>query len=392
MNFDHEPQIGAVACQRMEAIANLTGGLAHELNNVLLIMVGNLDLLKEDIVGHQGAEEKVETILESCLRGAQLTRQMLAFARRQPLQPKRVDVNALVDNTMHTLRRTLGETITCDLQLGSGLWPVFADATQLELAMVSIAINARDAMPTGGVLSLATSNLHADEEFAAHHVEFAPGDYVTISITDTGTGMPSEIVSRIFEPFFTTKAPGKGTGLGLSTVYGFIRQSNGHIAAYSEVGLGTTFKIYLPRDAKGEVQAKSSAARQAPMPRAKAGEVILAVDDDRSVRAVVVRHLVDLGYAVIEADDGKSALSQLENDRVDLLFTDVVMPGGMSGKELADKALAGKPDLKVLLTSGFPGTPTGSETGLDLSHRLLSKPYRKHDLAAAVRDALDAAA
>jgi PAS domain S-box-containing protein len=375
--------------QRIEAIGSLTGGLAHDFNNLLLIMIANLDLLKEDVAGNEGAEEKVETILEAGLRGAQLTKQMLAFSRRQPLQPKRVDVNTLVDNTMQMLRRTLGETITYDLQLAADLWQVFADETQLESALVNIAINARDAMPKGGNLTIATGNLHADDGFAAHHAEFAPGDYVTISITDTGCGMPPEVVARIFEPFFTTKAPGKGTGLGLAMVYGFIKQSKGHISAYSEVDHGTTFRIYLPRDTKGDGQAKSSASAQAPLPRAKAGEVILAVDDNRGVRAAVVTQLRELGYEVIEADDAKSALMRLESQKVDLLFSDVVMPGGMGGKELAQKAQAFCPALKVLLTSGFPSTSTGSETDLEIEHRLLSKPYRKYELAATLREVLD---
>jgi CheY-like chemotaxis protein len=378
--------------ERLEAIGGLTGGLAHNFNNLLLVIIGNLDLLKGDIVGNRAAEEKVETILAASLRGAELTRQMLAFSRRQALQPQRLDVNAMIDGAVQTLGRTLGESITCDLQLAADLWPVFADEAQLESALVNIAINARDAMPNGGVLSIATGNLHADAEFAARHGEFAPGDYVTISISDTGTGMPPDVGARIFEPFFTTKAPGQGTGLGLSMVYGFIKQSNGHVTAASEPGFGTTVKLYLPRDARGEAEARPPASRQRPMPRAKPGEVILAVDDDRDVRAVVCRQLKDLGYEVIEADDAMSALVRLATARVDLLYSDVVMPGVMDGKELADQARALWPGLRILLTSGYPGAPAVGDASSEIGHRLLGKPHRKHDLAAAVRDVLDGAA
>jgi signal transduction histidine kinase/ActR/RegA family two-component response regulator len=375
--------------QKMETVGNLTGGLAHDFNNLLLIIIGNVDLLKLDILGNTPAEEKVETILEASLRGAELTRQMLAFSRRQALHPKRLDVNGLIGKTMRMLMRALGESITYDLQLGSGVWQVVVDEAQLEAALVNIAINARDAMPQGGSLRLATANAHVDAELAARHAEFTPGDYVMIEITDTGTGMPPEVVARIFEPFFSTKAPGKGTGLGLSMVYGFIKQSKGHISAYSEVGLGTTFKIYLPRDATGEVQPAEQTASHGPIPRAKDGEVILAVDDNPGVRAAVCTQLKELGYQVHQANSGQAALDRLDSVKVDLLFTDVVMPGGMNGKELAEQARAKFPDLKVLFTSGFPGKSGTHDIELDAGDRLLSKPYRKDDLAQAVRDVLD---
>jgi PAS domain S-box-containing protein len=376
--------------QKMEAVGNLTGGLAHDFNNLLLVIIGNLDLLSLDVAGNAAAEEKIETILEASLRGAELTKQMLAFSRRQPLQPKRVDVNALVDDTMRLLMRTLGETITYNVRLEKDLWPVFVDQGQLESALVNIAINARDAMAGGGRLTIATSNEHIDADFAARHVEFAAGDYVMITITDTGTGMPPDVVARIFEPFFTTKAPGKGTGLGLSMVYGFMKQSRGHISAYSEVGLGTTFKLYLPCDAAARAQAKQQDAVQAPaVAPARPGEVILVVDDNKDVRTAVCAQLSNLGYDVHDADTAAAALERLATLRVDLVFTDMVMPGGLSGKDLADRARAKFPGIKVLFTSGFPGKTFADGTELQPGDRLLSKPYRKNDLAQAIRDLLD---
>jgi len=376
--------------QKMEAVGNLTGGLAHDFNNLLLIIIGNLDLLSLDVAGNAAAKEKIETILEASLRGAELTKQMLAFSRRQPLQPKRVDVNALIDDTMRLLTRTLGETITYDVRMGKDLWPVFVDHAQLESTLVNIAINARDAMPDGGRLSITTSNVHVDADFAARHAEFTPGDYVGISITDTGTGMPPEVVARIFEPFFTTKGPGEGTGLGLSMVYGFMKQSKGHISAYSEVGLGTTFKLYLPCHGPSQAPAKARVESQPAAARAQPGETILVVDDNRDVRLAVCTQLASLGYNVHEADSGHAALERLETLRVDLLFTDMIMPGGLSGKDVADRARTKFPGLKILFTSGFPGkTFADGSTELQPADRLLSKPYRKTDLARAVRELLD---
>jgi len=375
--------------QKMEAVGNLTGGLAHDFNNLLLVIIGNLDLLSLDVAGNPAAEEKIATVLEASLRGAELTKQLLAFSRRQPLQPKRVDVNALIADTMRLLTRTLGETITYDVRMGQDLWPVFVDQAQLESALVNIAINARDAMPDGGRLSIATCNEHVDAEFASRHAEFMPGDYVMIAITDTGTGMPPEVVARIFEPFFTTKGPGKGTGLGLSMVYGFMKQSKGHVSAYSEVGLGTTFKLYLPCHCPAPDQAKLQAPAGQIVARAKPGEVILVVDDNKDVRTAVCAQLSDLGYEVHEADSAHAALERLDTLRVDLVFTDMVMPGGLSGKDLADRARARFPGLKVLFTSGFPGKTFADGRELQPGDRLLSKPYRKTDLAQAVRQLLD---
>jgi PAS domain S-box-containing protein len=376
--------------QKMEAVGNLTGGLAHDFNNLLLIIIGNLDLLKEEIADNPSALEKVETTLQAGLRGADLTRQMLAFSRRQPLHPKRTDVNQLISNTTRLLTRTLGEDITVQLRIAARPWPVLVDDAQFEATLVNIAINARDAMPGGGTLIIETRNVHLDTAYAMHHPDVTAGDYVLIEISDTGTGMPPEVLDRVFEPFFTTKAPGQGTGLGLSMVYGFMKQSGGHVSAYSEIGKGTTFRLYLPRarvaDAESE---KLEGTIQGHGPLAS-GEVILAVDDNAEVRATVVKHLRGLGYRVLEAENGQAALDALDSSiKIDLLFTDMVMPGGINGKELASKARIKRPNLKVLFTSGFPGTLLSNGTELDVGNALLSKPYRKHDLAKAIRETLD---
>jgi PAS domain S-box-containing protein len=371
--------------QKMEAVGNLTGGMAHDFNNLLLIMIGNLDLLAAEVADNPAAAEMVETILEAGLRGAELTRQMLAFSRRQPLQPRTIAINALIDNIMKMLARTLGENIELRVHATPSLPSVFIDAAQLEAALVNIAINARDAMANGGRLTVETAIAEVD---ARTHPEMRPGEHVVIAITDTGTGMPPDVLSRIFEPFFTTKPKGKGTGLGLSMVYGFVTQSGGNITAYSEVGRGTTFRIYIPAAPDG-IRSSVVPRIAEEVPLAPGREVILAVDDNPGVRATVRGQLAELGYRVEIANDGEAALRKIEAGmHLDLLFTDVVMPG-MNGKELARRAQQLRPDLKVLFTSGFPGT---SLTGVDLEpgDALLSKPYRKRDLAKKIREILGA--
>jgi PAS domain S-box-containing protein len=377
--------------QKMEAIGNLTGGVAHDFNNLLTVIIGNLDLLQADVAGNQEAEQKIETILQASERGADLTRLMLAFSRRQPLQSKPVDVNRLIRDTTRLLRRTLGEDISIDVRPGTDVASAMVDESQLETALLNISINARDAMPAGGMLAIATSNAELDADYAALHPGVAPGAYVQIEIADTGTGMPPDVVERIFEPFFTTKAVGEGTGLGLSMVYGFMKQSSGHISVYSEVGRGTAFKLYLPLAKSAEPYDPSSEPTAAQPARHCGDAVILAVDDNPDVRATVVVQLQGLGYRVREADSAHSALEILDStDRIDLLFTDMIMPGGLDGKELASRARTSRPDLKVLFTSGFPGTSTGPGTKFDDGDVLLSKPYRKLDLAKAVQEVLTA--
>jgi signal transduction histidine kinase/ActR/RegA family two-component response regulator len=377
--------------QKMEAVGRLTGGLAHDFNNLLLIMIGNLDLLVEEVRDNPEAAEKVDTVLMSSLRGADLTRQLLAFSRRQSLMPKRLQVNELIENTSKLLQRTLGENIGVELRLAADLWPVAVDESQLEAALVNMAINARDAMPNGGRLVVETRNTSLDKDYCEKYVDLSPGEFVEIDVTDNGTGMPPEVLSRVFEPFFTTKDPARGTGLGLSTVFGFMRQSGGHVTAYSEVGLGTTFKLYLPR-AKGElasVQASPAAATNAPT--GTPHETILVVEDNPEIRAMVVKQLIELGYEVLQAENAMDALERLATAAVDLMFTDMVMPGKINGKQLAWIARFKQPSLKVLFTSGFPGTADVEGAQLEPDDVLLRKPYRKADLAQAVRAILDGA-
>ena len=377
--------------QKMEAVGNLTGGVAHDFNNLLTIIIGNLDLLLEDIAGNQEAEQKVETILQASERGADLARLMLAFSRRQPLQSKPVDVNSLIRGTTRLLNRTLGEDISIEVKAGGDLARALVDESQLETALLNIAINARDAMPEGGTLAITTRNSGLDADYVAHHPGVVPGAYVEIEIADTGRGMTPDVVEHIFEPFFTTKGVGKGTGLGLSMVYGFMKQSSGHISVYSEVGQGTVFKLFLPLAPAAESHADPLPPAREQTARHSGEAVILAVDDNPDVRATVVVQLKGLGYRVREADNARSALEILDStDRIDLLFTDVVMPGSLNGKELASQARIKRPDLKVLFTSGFPGTATGPGTKFDDADVLLSKPYRKRDLAKAVEAMLTA--
>jgi PAS domain S-box-containing protein len=373
--------------QKMEAVGKLTGGLAHDFNNLLTVIIGNLELLQDE-VADKSQRAKLDVILLAADRGASLTQQMLAFSRRQALQPKRVDGNRLIERTVQLLGRTLGEAIHIEQHLAADVWPIFVDEAQLESALVNIAINARDAMPDGGTLRIESRNGHFDDAYVASHPETHRGDYAVIEITDTGTGMPPEVRERIFEPFFTTKPPGQGSGLGLSMVYGFMKQSGGHITVYSEPGRGTSFKLYLPRAiVPGEVAGK--AVTPEPIV-ASARKVVLAVDDNPSVRATVVANLTDLGYRVLEADGPATALAHLDGpEPIDLLFTDVVMPGGTNGKQLATLARGKRPGLRVLFTSGFPGTFLSGEFEIEGGDRLLSKPYRKHDLARAVAEALE---
>jgi PAS domain S-box-containing protein len=378
-----------VQAQKMEAIGNLTGGLAHDFNNLLGIIIGNLDLLRGQPGGGITKDPNLEQLtgeaLDAALRGADLTRRLLAFARRQTLQPQRVDLNELIEGISKLLKRTLGADIEINLNLEPQVWAVHVDPSQLGASVINIVNNARDAMPNGGTLTITTSNRQLDEDYTAAHSELAPGDYALIEVSDTGSGMPAEMLNHIFDPFFTTKEQGKGTGLGLSMVFGFIKQSSGHVNVYSEVDHGTTFRLYLPRAlTAAEAPAAPKSFTQ------KGHETVLAVEDNEGLRRVVVRQLNDLGYRVLEATDGAAALKILESEPVDLLFTDIMMPGGMSGYDLAKKALARWPSLKVLLTSGFPETKLNGNGNTAVKMHLLTKPYRKDDLSLALRKALDA--
>jgi PAS domain S-box-containing protein len=372
---------------KMEAIGNLTGGMAHDFNNLLGVIIGNLDLARPQLAALGAVDELVGDALDAALRGADLTRRLLAFARQQPLLPEPIKLNELIAGMVKLLDRTLGENIEISLDLGADLWTVVADPTQLETSLMNLATNARDAMPKGGRLMIATGNRQLDADYAAAHAEVVPGDYVAIEVSDTGSGIAPETLKRVFEPFFTTKERGKGTGLGLSMVFGFMKQSGGHINIYSEPGAGTTFRLYLPRAAAGERGAAESAA----VPLAKAeGETVLAVEDNPALRRVVARQLKELGYRVIEADGAAAAMAVLESRNVDLLFTDIVMPGELDGFELARRVIARWPRIKVVFTSGFPEAKVDDKfRSLGTAARLLSKPYRKDDLARILRDALD---
>jgi PAS domain S-box-containing protein len=374
--------------QRLEAVGQLTGGIAHDFNNLLTVVIGNLDLLQERLSGNPQAIDNAARALKAATRGAALTRQLLAFARRQPLDSKVIDINDRVTATLDLLHRSLGEEIDIRTALDPDLWTATADPTQLESALVNLAINARDAMPNGGRLIIETANKRIDESYVAKNFDATPGDYVMLAVSDTGTGMTPDVQARVFEPFFTTKPTGKGTGLGLSMVYGFVRQSHGHVQVYSEVGHGTSVRIYLPR-AGGAADALPEAVPEV-LPRSHGAERILTVEDNAEVRRVVVAQLADLGYAAIEAANGETALAILERgEPVDLLFTDVVMPGGFNGYELARAARKLRPELKILHTSGFPKNATQDDSRPSEFNNLLIKPYRKAELAAKIRAALD---
>ena len=374
--------------QRLQAIGQLTGGFAHDFNNLLTIAIGNLDLLLEDPVAKSPrVQEFGQAALDSVLRGAGLTRKLLAYARGQILQPMAFDLNELASGTTNLLRRTLGEQIVIETVLASDLWLAHADPEQLETAVTNLAVNSRDAMPQGGRLTIETANRHLDEEYAAANAEVTPGDYVMLAVSDTGEGMPPGIVNRVFEPFFTTKEQGKGTGLGLSMVYGFVKQSHGHIRIYSEAGHGTTIRLYLPRAQGGLAPAKDEIPGDSGI-RASAAK-ILVVDDNPDVRGVVVKQLTGFGYSVMESQDGPSALDIIRRDEtIDLLFTDIVMPGGMTGVELAREARKLRPLLKILLTSGFAETTVQNHSQQGETINILSKPYRRQELARKVQEVL----
>jgi PAS domain S-box-containing protein len=373
--------------QKMEAVGQLTGGLAHDFNNLLAIIVGNLDLLREIRQDDSVTEELVRDALESALRGADLTRRLLAFARRQPLQPERADINEVIGGIVKLLARTLGENIAIELTLSPTTWAVQIDRTQFEAVITNLATNARDAMPRGGTLLITTRNGQVDETDAAAHGEISTGEYVVIEVSDSGCGMPPDTVARIFEPFFTTKGQGKGTGLGLSMVFGFMKQSGGHISVHSEPGEGTTFRLYLPRfETVSIVQGERSTK-----PASRGGsEAILVVEDNAGLRRIVVRQLSEAGYRVLEATDAAAAMCLIEGpEPIHLLFSDIVMPGEMDGRDLARAAVQRRPVMNVLLTSGFPDARLPGTASRSSDSRLLIKPYRKEELLRAVREAID---
>jgi signal transduction histidine kinase len=383
--------------QKMEVVGQLTGGMAHDFNNLLTIVMGGLEIIERQMTALPAspALQRIgrarELALEGVNRAAKLTERLLAFSRRQPLSPQPVEPDKLIAGISELLRRTIGETISLETIAAEDIWGTHTDPNQLENALLNLAINARDAMPNGGSLTIETENCHLDTAYAAAAEEpIAPGQYVMIAVSDTGTGMDAATMEHAFEPFFTTKDVGKGTGLGLSQVYGFVRQSAGHIRIYSEPGHGTTVKIYLPRYF-GTRQARAIAARTRNTERATGTECILVVEDDDSLRAYTTEILRDLGYDVAEAAHAAAALLVLEEEArtIDLLFTDVVMPGGMNGRQLADEALARRPGLKVLFTTGYSRYAIGDHNQLDPNLQLIGKPFTIDALATKVRGILD---
>ena len=373
--------------QKMEAIGQLTGGIAHDFNNLLQVIVGNLELLTRTLPDEMARHKRAAaSAMSGAKRAATLTQRLLAFSRRQPLNPKALDLNVVVQGISELLRRSLGETVELETVLAGGLWTAEVDPSELESALVNLAVNSRDAMPDGGKLTIETANASLDEAYAARHVEVKPGQYVVICVSDTGSGMDAETLARAFEPFFTTKPEGKGTGLGLSQVYGFVKQSRGHLKIYSEVGDGTTVEVYLPRF--HAASSAEEAASTAYVPSAD-GETILVVEDDPDVRSYSVNALRELGYVVMEAVDGASALGVLSVASVHLLFTDVVLPNGMTGEDLARRARETIPDLKVLFTTGYARNAIVHHGRLDAGVELITKPFAFDDLATKVREVLD---
>ena len=376
-----------IQAQKMESVGQITGGVAHDFNNILTVVIGNIEMLGERIRDDPAARPIIDAILDAAGRGADLTSRLLAFSKRQTLQPRVIDVNKLVIDMHQLLHRVLGESIEIQTNLQPDTWPAFADAAHLQSALLNLAVNARDAMPEGGKLTIEADNATLDEHYAASNPDVRPGDFVVLAVSDTGSGIPPGIRDRVFEPFFTTKEVGRGSGLGLSMVYGFSRQSGGHVKIYSEEGHGTVVRLYLPRSTKGaavEAQAK-------PQVEASAGaETILVVEDDALVRNFVMAQLKTLGYRTLSASTGAEGLAQLAAEKdIALLFTDIVLPGGMNGRQLADEALLRRPALKVLFTSGYTENAIVHQGRLDPGIRLLSKPYRLAELASAVRAALD---
>lgn len=375
--------------QKMEALGQLTGGLAHDFNNMLAVIIGSINLAKRRL---SPSETKAAHYLDSALEGAQraatLTHRLLAFSRQQPLSPEPIDPNKMMASMAEMLRHTLGEMVQLEAVFAGGLWRAHVDPSQLETAILNLALNARDAMPEGGKLTIETNNAFLDEEYS-RETGAPPGAYVLIAVTDTGTGMSREVMERAFDPFFTTKPIGKGTGLGLSQVFGFVRQSGGHLKIYSEPGLGTTVKIYLPRHQGSAEKASSASTVPRPIPPGATGETILVVEDDEHVRRLTFDTLVELGYRVLQAEAAATALRHIEADTpIDLLFTDIVMPD-TNGRKLADEARQRRPELRVLFTTGYTRNAIVHNGVLDSGVDLIAKPYSIDQLARKLREVLD---
>ncbi|MEJ0046204.1 MAG: CHASE3 domain-containing protein [Rhodospirillales bacterium] len=382
--------------QKMQAIGQLTGGIAHDFNNLLTVILGNLEYVRAKVEGNQVLQTRIERATWAAQRGATLTHQLLAFARRQALAPAPIDLAATMPDLIPLLRRTLGEHIEVRYVETASLWPAMADAAQLESAVLNLALNARDAMPNGGRLTIELANRVLDEEYAEKHAEVVPGDYTMLAVSDTGHGMTQDVVARVFEPFFTTKQDGKGTGLGLPMVFGFVKQSGGHIKIYSEPGEGTTVRIYLPRAIGATAQGAKRTAPPVELPRGTSVELprgtstVLVVEDEPAVREIAVTILTDLGYRVLEAADGAEGLRVFEANaaEIDLVLTDVVLPGGVKGREMADRIKAMRPEVRLLFMSGYTENSIVHHGRLDDGVQLIGKPFTREQLARKVAETL----
>ena len=375
--------------QKMEAVGQLTGGIAHDLNNILTVITGTIEILAEAVADRPELATIAKMIDDAAARGGDLTQRLLAFARKQPLQPREVDVNSLVIEASNLLRPTLGEQVEVQIMLSGDTARALIDPSQLTNAILNLALNARDAMPDGGKLTIETSNVILDDSYAGIHSEVTAGPYVLIAVTDSGHGIPAGILENVFEPFFTTKDVGKGSGLGLSMVYGFVKQSNGHIKIYSEAGLGTTVRIYLPQ-AIGLAQPITDELASTSILEG-GDETILVVEDDDLVRTFVVGQIQSLGYVALSAVNADAALVIINSAQtIDLLLTDMIMPGSMNGRQLSDAARRRRPSLRVLFTYGYTENTVIHYGRLDAGVLLLAKPYRKSDLARMIRAALGA--
>jgi PAS domain S-box-containing protein len=379
--------------QKMEAIGHLTGGVAHDFNNLLMVIIGNLETVQRRLTDKPPDVLRLQRSAENAMRGARraesLTQRLLAFSRQQPLDPKPLDLGRVIPGMSDLLRRTIGERVTVETVLGGGTWRVLADPNQLELAVLNLAVNARDAMLDGGKLTLETANVFLDDKYASTQAEVVPGQYVMLAITDNGSGMTDEVKAKAFDPFFTTKDVGHGTGLGLSQVYGFIKQSRGHIKIYSELGEGTTIKLYLPR--AFAIFEESEEGDNKSLARGGKNETVLVVEDDADVRAYSCETISELGYHVLSAETGAAALRIFDNNPdIRLLFTDVGLPGGMNGRQLADEARKRRPGLKVLFTTGYARNAIVHDGRLDAGVDLITKPYSQAALSEKLRDIMDA--
>ena len=375
--------------QKMEAVGLLTGGVAHDFNNMLAVILSGLELMQRRLAkGDTNIAKYIEAGMDAANRAATLTHRLLAFSRQQALKPRGLDPNRLVMDMSDLLRRTLGADVVVESVLGGGLWRVHADQGQLENAIVNLCVNARDAMPEGGKLTIETANVFLDEKYAAENGDVAAGQYVMVAISDTGTGMSQDVARRAFDPFFTTKDVGRGTGLGLSQVYGFVKQSGGHVKIYSELGQGTAVKVYLPRYI-GRPEKEAPSTAPALLPVGSKDEIILVVEDEERVRDLSVNALSELGYTVVAADGAEAALRHIDRlPEIALLFTDIVMPD-INGRKLAEEAVRRRPGLKVLYTTGFTRNAVVHNGVLDPSVHLLQKPFTLEDLANKVREALN---